>query len=200
MASPRLPPARNITGDVPGFIQSLSISTALSADIAALFQQQTKPPEGNIDLACQITRLVFDSSYSDPVTNSGTYTALADINWSLSCRLRPSCILAPKSAPEVSTAIKIISFLEIPFSVRGGGHSANPGWANTDTGILISLNELTEVSVNGDKTVARIGSGNRWEAVYKALARDGVGVVGGRIHSVGVAGLILGGSCLLFLR
>jgi len=194
MASPHLPPTRNIKDDVPEFIQSLDISAALRADIAVMFQQQTKPPERNIDFACQITRLIFDSSYSDPIANSDTYTTLADINWSLSCRLRPSCILAPKSAAEVSTAIKIISFLEIPFSVRGGGHSANPGWANTDTGILISLNELTKVSVNADKTVASIGSGNRWGAVYKTLARDGVGVVGGRIHSVGVGGLILGGS------
>ncbi|CUS10362.1 unnamed protein product [Tuber aestivum] len=155
------PPTQDIKDEVIAFTQFLNLSTAVSEGIAALFRQHPKPIAGNVDLACQVTRLIFGSSYSDPVTDSTTYTTLADINWSQSCRLRPSCIVTPRSALEVSAAIKVISFLDIPFSVRSGGHSANPGRANTDTGILISLNELSEVSLSADKTVASIGPGNR---------------------------------------
>ncbi|PWW76871.1 FAD-binding domain-containing protein [Tuber magnatum] len=192
MASAHSPPTQTVKDDVIAFAQSLNLSTALSADIVALFRQQTKPARGNADLACQITRLIFGPAYSDPITDNSTYTTLADNNWSQSCRLRPSCIIAPRSALEVPAAIKLISFLDIPFSVRSGGHSANLGWANTGTGILISLNGLTEISLSADKTVASIGPGNRWDAVYEALARHGVGVLGGRVPDVGVAGLILG--------
>ncbi|RPB02957.1 FAD-binding domain-containing protein, partial [Choiromyces venosus 120613-1] len=101
-------------------------------------------------------------------------------------------------AKEVSTAVKLISSLETPFSVRSGGHSANHGFANTDCGILISLNELTEVSLSAGKSVASIGPGNWWGTEYEALAPHGAGVVGGRIHTVGVAKLILGGGLFDF--
>ncbi|CUS11066.1 unnamed protein product [Tuber aestivum] len=67
-----------------------------------------------------------------------------------------------------------------PFAVRSGRYLANPGWANTDTGI---------VSHSAGKTVASIGPGNWWGAVYEELEPYGVGVLGGRVPDVGVAGL-----------
>ncbi|CUS11068.1 unnamed protein product, partial [Tuber aestivum] len=110
--------------------------------------------------------------------------------------LQPRPISNLSSALEASATIKIISFLGTPFSVRSGGHLANPGWVNTgwtntDTGIVISVNELTQVSHSADKTVASIGPGNWWGAVYEELEPYGVGVLGGRVPNVGVAGLAL---------
>lgn len=48
------------------------------------------------------------------------------------------------------------------------------------------------------KSTATVGSGLSWDAVYNALDKHSVNVVGGRIQGIGVAGFTLGGgaSCL----
>lgn len=49
----------------------------------------------------------------------------------------------------------------------------------------------------------RVGAGNRWIDVYKQTEKRGVTVVGGRLPTVGVPGLLLGGkneSALYALR
>ena len=39
-----------------------------------------------------------------------------------------------------------------------------------------------------------VGAGLIWDDVYKALEKEGVNVIGGRVTGVGVAGFILGGG------
>jgi FAD/FMN-containing dehydrogenase len=91
--------------------------------------------------------------------------------------------------------MKVISFLQTPFAVRSGGHSPNPDFSSIGSnGVLISTSNLNAITVSPDNSVASIGPGQRWGAVYEALDPYGVSVVGGRIPEVGVAGLILGGN------
>lgn len=81
------------------------------------------------------------------------------------------------------------------FAVRSGGHSPNPGWASiTQSGILIDLSALNNITVSEDKSTITVGPGQRWGDVYDFLDSYGVGVIGGRIPHVGVGGLILGGE------
>ena len=40
----------------------------------------------------------------------------------------------------------------------------------------------------------RLGSGGLWQEVYGALESQGLSVVGGRVPTVGVGGLLLGGT------
>lgn len=85
------------------------------------------------------------------------------------------------------------------FSVRGGGHSPNPGWSSiNDTGILIDLQKMNRLTLSSDSAVVSLGPGLRWGDVYNALDTYGVSVIGGRIPHVGVAGLILGGAFFHF--
>ncbi|KAH8168515.1 FAD binding domain-containing protein [Sarocladium implicatum] len=53
---------------------------------------------------------------------------------------------------------------------------------------------MNSTTYDGETNIARVGPGARWGAVYDTLAKDGIAVVGGRVTSVGVAGLILGGG------
>lgn len=50
------------------------------------------------------------------------------------------------------------------------------------------------ISVSEDRTTVSIGPGCRWLDVYDTLEPFGLTVVGGRVASVGVGGLILGGG------
>ncbi|EHK99724.1 putative 6-hydroxy-D-nicotine oxidase [Glarea lozoyensis 74030] len=54
------------------------------------------------------------------------------------------------------------------------------------------------VSLNSDRTVAKVGAGNNWYDVYKVLDPLGISVVGGREAGVGVGGLLLGGGISYF--
>lgn len=111
--------------------------------------------------------------------------------------LHPGCIVKPTTPREVSIAVGIARLTNSKFAVRSGGHNASPGFANIDEGLLISMENLNEVSYNETAGNAVIGAGNRWGDVYRELDPYNVTVVGGRVPDVGVGGLILGGEFVL---
>ena len=118
-----------------------------------------------------------------------------DLNWSQTCRQRPRCIIQPRDAADVSVSIRIISSAGIKFAVRSGGHSPNPGSSSIgQDGILIDLSRLRTVALSKDRSFARVGPGLRWAEVYAALDPEKTVVVGGRLPTVGVGGLLLGGG------
>ncbi|KAL8901261.1 MAG: hypothetical protein Q9207_005293 [Kuettlingeria erythrocarpa] len=120
----------------------------------------------------------------------------------------PQCIVRPRSAREVATAIGIIKHdydlrtqrgdVLSPFAIRSGGHSPIPGAANTDGGIVIDLRLLNQITPSRDGSSVIIGSGARWLDVSKALDSRGIAVAGGRNSAVGVGGLTLGGGISFF--
>lgn len=116
----------------------------------------------------------------------------------------PQCIVRPRNAREVATAIGIIKRdydlrtrrgdLPSPFAIRSGGHSPIPGAANTNSGIVIDLRLLNQIVPSRDGLSVVIGSGARWLDVSSALDSKSLAVVGGRNSAVGVGGLTLGGK------
>ncbi|KAL8942836.1 MAG: hypothetical protein Q9211_001222 [Gyalolechia sp. 1 TL-2023] len=120
----------------------------------------------------------------------------------------PQCIVRPRSAREVATAIGIIKNdydlrtgrgdLPSPFAIRSGGHSPIPGAANTDGGIVIDLRLLNKIVPSRDGLTVTIGSGARWLDVSSTLDNKGLAVAGGRNSAVGVGGLTLGGGISFF--
>ena len=60
--------------------------------------------------------------------------------------------------------------------------------------MLISLSKLTNLTISDDRSTTEFGPGLTWLEVYGALHKYGVTVPGGRVPSVGVAGLLLGGG------
>ena len=87
-----------------------------------------------------------------------------------------------------------MKFLGATFSIRGGGHLQNPGFTSNDGGVVISLCHLKGITIAGDKKTATIGAGLNWLEVYKELHEHDLTVTGGRVPSVGVPGLLLGGG------
>jgi FAD/FMN-containing dehydrogenase len=80
--------------------------------------------------------------------------------------------------------------------VKGGGHSANPGFSSI-SGVEIALSRFNSAKLNVDGRTVEIGAGLTWGQVYETLDPAGVSVIGGRVPSVGVAGLTLGGGMCL---
>lgn len=126
------------------------------------------------------------------------------------CEVPPACIVRPRSAQELCTAVDILKReydkqkseggdknTRGLFAVRSGGHSPISGAASIKGGVLIDLGHLNEVSPSEDGSSVVIGAGAKWMDVSKVLDERGLATVGGRNSAVGVGGLILGGkSCL----
>ncbi|KAA8650213.1 FAD-binding oxidoreductase [Aspergillus tanneri] len=101
------------------------------------------------------------------------------------------------SDPFTSTeeASKVVSFATkryIPFVVQGGGYSTS-GSSSTHGGIVISLSQMSKITVDpASRTVAAEG-GAKWGDVDKVAADSGLAVVGCTVNHTSVGGTTLGG-------
>ena len=117
--------------------------------------------------------------------------------WSAACGdLRPSCIVAPSSALEMSQVVKELHHFETLFAVKSGGHMPNNGFASIQDGLLISTKNLDQVLYSSDNQTAVIGPGLSWGNAQQGLRGTGRTLVGGRMAGVGVGGYMLGGILL----
>ncbi|KAK7751336.1 Delta(24)-sterol reductase [Diatrype stigma] len=115
--------------------------------------------------------------------------------WSTSCRaLKPTCVVFPKSAEEVSVIVKILNNNTEPFATKSGGHSPNNYWSSVEGGPLISTQKLDQVTLDQETGICRVGPGQRLDSISAALDGTGWTFVGGRIGNTGVGGLVLGGG------
>ncbi|KAK4455182.1 hypothetical protein QBC34DRAFT_465219 [Podospora aff. communis PSN243] len=126
------------------------------------------------------------------------YSARQDSYWSNSAKLKPACIIAPRSTEEVSAAVKALVKTQQRFAIRSGGHTNWPGSNNTDGGVTIDLGFINSTSYGKTTEVVSIGPGAKWREVYRELHQHGRAVAGGREGNVGVAGLLLGGGNTFF--
>ena len=110
----------------------------------------------------------------------------------------PACFVTPRSTANVSAIIKSLTANQAPFTVKAGGHTAFAGGSNVDQGVTIDLLHMTDIQVTNDSQTVSVGSGSRWIQVTEALDPLSLGVVGGRVADVGVAGLLLGGGISYF--
>ncbi|EEY16869.1 FAD binding domain-containing protein [Verticillium alfalfae VaMs.102] len=114
-----------------------------------------------------------------PASEDDTYTRALGTYYSATvAEMRPFCILQPKTVADVSTAVKALAPLSGAGSwniaVRGGGHG-HWGGNNVHNGVTIDLSLFNKT-------------------VLAETEKHGLGVTGGRIGNVGVAGLTLGGG------
>ena len=60
------------------------------------------------------------------------YQTRLESYFSVSARLEPGCIVQPTTPEEVALALKTLTYkTECNYAVRGGGHTAFPGAANS---------------------------------------------------------------------
>ncbi|KAI9796419.1 MAG: hypothetical protein M1833_006191 [Piccolia ochrophora] len=130
---------------------------------------------------------VFSPTSKEYLTSVSTY-------WAVQARLEPSCIVTPASSDEVSDVVKALVKSKCQFAIKSGGHAPVAGSNNIKDGVTVDLGALNDVTLSTDNKTASIGPGARWGEVYKVLDPLGVAVSGGRAASVGVGGLITGGT------
>ncbi|KAI9847853.1 MAG: hypothetical protein M1837_001746 [Sclerophora amabilis] len=130
---------------------------------------------------------------------STSYAAQSFSYWSQQeQQVRPTCRVTPTSSEHVSTAVKILSTGKCQFAIRGGGHMSFAGAANVEGGVTIDMSSMKSLTLNPEKTVASVGAGAKWGDIYPQLDALELAIMGGRVASVGVGGLTVGGGLSYF--
>ncbi|KAF1835553.1 FAD-binding domain-containing protein [Decorospora gaudefroyi] len=149
-------------------------------------------------IACNSLKLIFGSDQVE-TQSEAAYSAFVVKYWSAQQReISPQCVFKPAKALELSTSILISRLTRCPFAVKSGGHSAIPGGSNIAGGITITLEKMDTTTVSPDKKTVSFQPGQTWGDVYRKLANNNVAIIGGRVSSVGVGGLTLGGGISFF--
>ncbi|KAM6478460.1 hypothetical protein HDV62DRAFT_370445 [Trichoderma sp. SZMC 28011] len=110
----------------------------------------------------------------------------------------PACRVLPANAADVAAIINIVRETGATFAVKSGGHNSYASGTNAENGITIDLSRLKDITISDDRKSVTVGAGCRFGEIYDKLEAHGLGCVGGRISSVGVSGLTMGGGISFF--
>lgn len=122
------------------------------------------------------------------------YTTRIGSYWCNNAKLKPACILQPRSVSEVAKAVKALAQARQVFAVRAGGHMNWAGSNNIKDGVTIDLGFLNSTQYEPSTQTARLGPGAKWKDVFAELEKHGRTVVGAREAECGVGGFLLGGG------
>ncbi|KAL3457438.1 hypothetical protein BJX64DRAFT_268825 [Aspergillus heterothallicus] len=166
------------------------VALALSALPASALLKATGPgPEACGNLTASLGKKTVVSSVLS-LDYLGSITSYFNTEQS---KFKPSCIVYPTSAEEVSVAIKAIRASDSRFAIKAGGHNPNDYFSSVDKGVLIDLSEMTEKSYDADTELATYQPGGNFGDVYDYFLQWNRTVVGARLSGVGT-GLALSGG------
>ncbi|KAL4801272.1 hypothetical protein BDV18DRAFT_167607 [Aspergillus unguis] len=131
-----------------------------------------------------VDRSIFSKQYKESV-DSYFNTELSNY--------KPTCIVYPTSAEDVSIALKAIRRSDSRFAIKAGGHNPNDFYSSVDKGVLIDLSNLNGKWYDPDTKLATYQPGGDFGDVYDYFAQWNRTVVGARLAGVGT-GLALGGG------
>ncbi|WP_299846522.1 FAD-binding oxidoreductase [uncultured Roseovarius sp.] len=105
-------------------------------------------------------------------------------------------VVCPNAGATVQTVNWLRSF-DIPFQIKGGGHSYAGYSAGPDVVVFTQGMDQTEIFSHPDNpatTLLKVGAGAINYKVYDTLEENGLTLTHGRCPTVGIAGFVLGGG------
>ncbi|MDQ0347420.1 FAD-binding oxidoreductase [Ancylobacter vacuolatus] len=106
--------------------------------------------------------------------------------------VRPEAIVRCRTPEMIGHVLSWCQDYEVPFAVRGGGHSY-AGFSTTH-GLLIDMSAMNAITYDPATGRAKVGAGAINQPIYDALRQAGRMMTHGRCPTVGVAGFVLGGG------
>ena len=106
---------------------------------------------------------------------------------------RPAFVARCAAPDDVIAALAFARRQNLELAVRAGGHSV-AGLSLVDDGLVIDVRGMSDVAVDPERRIARVGPGVTWAELDRATHEHGLATTGGRVSTTGVAGLTLGGG------
>ncbi|KAK0631178.1 hypothetical protein B0T17DRAFT_242582 [Bombardia bombarda] len=140
------------------YLPAFQILPQLSSSQTA-FQMATLLPTS----PCLEAKCLIDARLQSQILipTDADYKTRNDLYWSNSAKLQPAYIVRPRSANEVTTAVKALVSAGQAFAVRSGGHTNWAGSNNIDGGVTIDLGLLNATVFDAESETASIGPGAR---------------------------------------
>ena len=113
--------------------------------------------------------------------------------WNGRIDARPALVARCTGAADVTAALRLARELDLPVTVRGGGHGVN-GSAVADGAVTLDLSPMKQVAVDPAARRVRAGAGVLWGELDAATQAHGLATTGGTVSSVGIGGLTLAGG------
>ena len=113
--------------------------------------------------------------------------------WNRRVDCRPAGIVRVADTADVVTAIRVARRHQLPVALRSSGHHI-AGLAVRDDGLVIDLSGLKGRRVDVQRRLAQAQPGVTWGELDAATQAAALATTGGRISSVAIAGLTLGGG------
>jgi FAD/FMN-containing dehydrogenase len=106
---------------------------------------------------------------------------------------RPTLVARCAAPDDVIAALAFARRQNLEIAVRAGGHSV-AGLSLVDDGLVVDVRGMSDVAVDPERRIARVGAGVTWAELDRATYQHGLATTGGRVSTTGVAGLTLGGG------
>lgn len=137
------------------------------------------------DLRANVACPVLDVSHAGFETARRVWNGMINRN--------PLAIICCSSISDVMQAVRFARRENLPFSVRGGGHSV-AGKAVADGALMIDLSRMKSIQVNPGRQTVVAQAGLTWGEFDRETEKFHLATTGGVISSTGIAGLMLGGG------
>jgi FAD/FMN-containing dehydrogenase len=123
----------------------------------------------------------------------------ARMPWNVAVDQRPAAVAYPANADEVAAVVLAAANAGLRVAPQGTGHNAGP-LGPLDDVVLLRTSAMTEVTIDPDQQIARVGGGVLWMDVVEAAAAHGLAALHGSSPDVGVVGYTLGGGIGWYAR
>jgi FAD/FMN-containing dehydrogenase len=121
--------------------------------------------------------------------------------WNVAVDQRPAAVAMPTSPEEVAQLVGHAAELGLRVAPQSTGHAAGAlAQHRLDDAVLLRTLNLTGVTIDTDRRVARAGTGCLWQDVVGAAAAHGLAALHGSSPDVGVSGFTLGGGIGWYAR
>ena len=121
--------------------------------------------------------------------------------WNVAVDQRPAAVVMPTNAEEVAVLVRHAVDLGLRVAPQSTGHAAG-ALEQHDLGdaLLLRTLNLTGVTVDAERQIARAGTGALWQDVIDAAAPHGLAALHGSSPDVGISGFTLGGGIGWYAR
>ncbi len=121
--------------------------------------------------------------------------------WNAAVDQRPAAVAVPRSADEVADVVRAATAAGLRVAPQSTGHNAGPLAAqDLSDVVLVRTAQLSDVTVDAERRIARVGGGALWLPAVEAAGEHGLATLHGSSPDVGIAGYSLGGGMGWYAR
>jgi FAD/FMN-containing dehydrogenase len=125
---------------------------------------------------------------------------LARVPWNVQVSHHPAAVAYPAYPDEVAEVVRAAAAAGLSVAAQGTGHGAPPLEGRLTDAVLLRTSAMTEIHVDPERRIARVGAGALWGDLAETAGRHGLAGLHPSSPDVGVVGYSLGGGIGWYAR